>query len=57
MQLFSDDTGQHQDFRDALLDYLDFYETNVKPELIHFTQEFKRSVDELTTFLSLENAD
>ena len=53
--LFSSDS--QQDFRHALVDYCDFYDTKVKPELIHFTQLFKQTVLELTTFLCLESSD
>lgn len=30
----------HLHFKEALQDYLEFYETQVKPQLIHFTQQF-----------------
>ena len=55
VQLFSE--PDNKDFRDALLDYLEFYDTKAKPELIHFTQEFKETVSTLTTFLCLESSD
>ena len=48
---------QQKEFKESLMDYLLFYETNIKPELINFTQEFKCSVSHLTTYLSLESSD
>ena len=57
VQIFSGSEGHHNHFLDALLDYLEFYETRVKPELIRFAQEFKSTVQDLTTFLALEDSD
>ena len=39
-QLFSGDSD-HKDFTAAIIDYFDFYDSQVKPQLIHFAQEFK----------------
>jgi len=40
-----------------MIDYLEFYDMQAKPELIHFTQDFKETVSTLTTFLCLNSSD
>ena len=38
-------------------DYLEFYDTKAKPELIHFAQNFKKTIVTLTEFLGLSSSD
>ena len=45
------------DFRDTLLDYLYFYDRDVKPQLLDFAQRFKDTVASLTEFLGLQTSD
>lgn len=40
-----------------MVDYLEFYDTKVRPELIHFTQEFRRTVSDISAYLALDSSD
>lgn len=44
MQFFQGPGEVDRDFSHTLKDYLEFYDTKAKPELIHFTQNFKDKI-------------
>ena len=54
-QFTSEETDKY--FKDALLDYLDFYDQKVRPELIHFAEEFRSAIQTLSDFLALQTSD
>ena len=39
LQLFQG-IEDNKDFSDTIMDYLEFYDTRIQSELIHFTKEF-----------------
>ena len=44
-------------FNDVIVEFLNFYETQMSETLLFFTEKFKATIEKLTKFLSLRSKD
>ena len=51
-----DEKGEEA-FKDVIIGFINFYETDLNKELLYFTEKFKETIEKLTKFLSLRKTD
>ena len=54
---FTEKGAADKNFKATIQDYLDFYQSKVRSELIHFTSQFQEVIKAMSEFFALESSD